>query len=152
MNTKVEGTWEDGGVGGSWAHPAPCLQLDNIHIQVNKPLSNLKTGRKNSATKYREETASERSAGSERWRETAQEGGSCTQGEGRERSPHTRELTQGRLIPVSWALKTREAEFPLFTTSGTWSLEPEKSADSSKFNCKEKTVFGGKVEQSLSYF
>ena len=29
-----------------------------------------------------------------------QEEGSCMHGEGREKTPHTRDLTQGRLIPI----------------------------------------------------
>ena len=51
--------------------PAPHLQVDAIHNQVNKPESDPNTGRTNSTTKYRKEPASERLGRSERQREAA---------------------------------------------------------------------------------
>ena len=52
--------WEDSRVGGHKVHFIPRLQLDTTHSQENKPKSNPNTGRTNSATKCREEAASER--------------------------------------------------------------------------------------------
>lgn len=46
-HTLSSGAWEDGGLRGPQAHPVPHLQLDTIHIQVNKPENDLKTGRTN---------------------------------------------------------------------------------------------------------
>ena len=69
-----------------WEDPeltTQCLQLDIIHIQVNKPESNLKIGRTNSTTKYREEAVSERLGKSER-KNLPAEGGSCACREGKE--------------------------------------------------------------------
>ena len=34
---------EDGRLGGSWGHFAPCIQLDNTHVSVAKPENDLKT-------------------------------------------------------------------------------------------------------------
>ena len=104
------GVWEDGGVGGPRAHPIPYLQLDNVYIQVSKLESNLKTGGRNSTTKYREEAASERLGRSKRQREAAcRREGAALHGESREMGPHTRDLTRGKPIPI--ILKTRGAEF-----------------------------------------
>lgn len=75
--------------------PEPVLlfQLDIVHIRVNKPESDQKTGRTNTTTQYREEAAAKRS---QRRREAAHPGEGPAHREDRETSHRTRELTLGR--------------------------------------------------------
>ena len=57
---------------GKWQNRrklSSLCELDIIHIQVNKPEKNPKTGRTNSITKYKEEPAAENLGRSERQRE-----------------------------------------------------------------------------------
>ena len=128
VGCSFKGVWENGRVGGPWAHPIPCSQLDIIHIQISKPESNLKTARRNSTSKYREEAASEMLRRSERQREAAHR---------REGAVHVERAEKWALTPgtshrkaIKFGFKSQRGWLPwVYKTSGTWNQEHSKSAD-----------------------
>ena len=95
---------DDVGIAKSKAHLIPQIQPDNYQIILNTLEINLKTGRRSSTTKGREEAISKKVGSAEMWFRRETDPGFCGE-EGAMVAEKSTQNSQGKCFPIAIGLE-----------------------------------------------